>query len=243
MASNYRDSSQTDWSAAEQKDFDRYNLSELMFLQCRLNLPKKTPIEVLSLPADRWIFEKELAKLFHNRNISFWGIEKNKRVFTIAKRIGARITGKYGKAKFKMANPIPMEVGDYLSIGPSRKFNIVYLDWMGCISSPKIEEVNLLFEKDMFQDTSLFAFTLMRRREQKVTIENLQKEVNPRIKVDLGCNNLIGIQKQELFVSYIATKASKHDYSLEVIDTNPYRGVEGSPQLTILTKLTRDGAG
>lgn len=171
MSDNSVDPNNINWKIHDNK---RVNDLEL-YRVIGENIYKSKNISMLTLPADKWIFEYNLISSHENIVFDITGLERNKNVFIKSRRKMYALRKELPNNKFKLLNK---SVLDYIS--DKHQYNIVYTDWMGTWSKEKEAEVYKMFDNNIFKKNSLLVFTIMLSRGQPQTLNELKElsEIN-----------------------------------------------------------------
>ena len=169
-------------------------------------------IDVLSLPAEEWLWERGIALKHPDQNFVFSGIEANRKVHRRQVLCAERLNYEqydYGNATF-IAMPEPTKWFNALSmaaVDPDLQFDIIYADYMGAWAGPKLHDLVMMFSEKLLKPGGYFLMTLSMTRD--------------------GYNN---------FARKMAIQYGKLFHDIPVIDDRSDWRESGTPQSTVVQR-------
>lgn len=136
---------------------------------------KTDPVNILSLPADRWLWEANMADLFPDQTFVFFGVERDE---VVHGRMTASAAAADGRRYDFRPCPQPEAAIDWIRReGAAVKLDMVYFDWMGSWSKSKASQLEQLFASDTLNKDSIFRFTAGLSRGKNASWEHLMDDV------------------------------------------------------------------
>jgi hypothetical protein len=130
-----------DWSLREDK---RENDGQLDIYLKPLFTSGRREFSSLSLPASKWLWERHLIAKHPDLQFSFFGVEKEPELNGRARQVASRVNSK-GSSRLMMLSQ-DKDWSAVLKAPPLPEFDIIYADYMGTWSSPKLEDVMRILE-------------------------------------------------------------------------------------------------
>jgi len=137
------------WSPDRTKD-KRCNDEELhKLIISTFQRKRKKELDIFCFPGDTWEFEKMLLSKTDQTNLvmKFEGIEQNKEVFNNAFNAALQLKQ---DTKNHSYNIVEDNAFDYLKT-TDKKFDIIYLDWLGTWETEKKHELTCIFLRQLFK--------------------------------------------------------------------------------------------
>jgi hypothetical protein len=135
-------------------------------------MPRGVPRRVLSLPGASWCWERALDAAYKEERFEFVGVERDARIAEEAKVALNDLPRGYNV-------PIQAEfrdyARDYARKSRRKRFDIIYLDWMGTWSKEKKADLNALLESDMLAPGGVLLLTLGLRRGRDESMEEIKQ--------------------------------------------------------------------
>lgn len=166
-----------DWSKrTEKRDNDMYLNKYIKPLMHRRSQEGK-PVNCLSFPAAKWIWETNLARSFSANSISFYGVERSPLVNKAASRTAKSLMASRNKKNYTMTL-MPPEI-DFAkaicrktgvdSVDSINGFDIIYADYMGTWSENCILDIQSMLSgsRSILKSFGILVITLMLSRGEK----------------------------------------------------------------------------
>ena len=131
---------------------DKVLLSNLAPL---INGPRRS-INVLSMPADKWIWERDLADRVQDKDFFFVGVERVADTRLRAQANARIISASYKKSIFSLALKRTWRHHCYTT---SHKYDIIYADQMGTWCDKKYNELAIIFKRRLLADYGYLILT------------------------------------------------------------------------------------
>jgi len=231
-----KNSNDIEWETRQDKRLNDALMNDNLYRS--LILKKDKPVQILSLPAAKWIWETSLSQAFEDIKFSFLGIEENPPVHKQMK-LNAEYNNKiYAKKCRFQTTPSPFSLLHYFKMSKT-SFDIIYLDWMGTWSQEKKEQVSLIFKKDLIRPRGFFIFTLMYGRGYSETNKELEKYSRMHQGFDFEYDSKQKksyISKTRGVVNLIQSIAEKYDHKVECTYMNDYPSLRCS-ELSFVLKV------
>lgn len=144
---------------------------ELSFRAMAHWIVNKKSASVLSLPASDWIWERQYVDNFPDAKVQFLGLEQNEEVWDRMGWAATKLNQLNDRHEF-ITTDAPCSFMDFAR-HTDRKFDVIYLDWMGTWSKDKLKQINIMFDKDMLKNDSIFRLTLGLNRGHPKSWEDL----------------------------------------------------------------------
>jgi hypothetical protein len=159
-----------DWASPARKakrDNDLYINRDLKKLMTYREY-KNQPVNVLSLPAEKWLWESQLIQNFPNNKINFLGTESNPVVYKKSLEVAATINGKNVKTELlpnKWEEVVVRDFNSRMFNSTNAGFDIIYGDFMGTFNRGIIGYIEeLLSDTEMLKPLGNIIFTFMLAR-------------------------------------------------------------------------------
>lgn len=214
------------WEGRDGKRQNDTNLRRIIRTHC-----KRKTIDMLTLPAADWCFERALLLDMKHAHFRMVGIEMNPRVHRKARRMAARLGEAFPAHRFTMTER-PMSAWDFIRRGEG-VFDVVYLDWMGTWSQDKKRQVTALLEHKMIKNRGLLFTTIMVPRGQRTTLDELMKYL-PR---DECCRDTRAAKTRGL-ENLIISLGKKRGYDIECLYCEEYKDTQ-TPEISHAFKIRR----
>lgn len=119
-------------------------------------------MDVLSFPAEEWLWERAFSALFPWGKVRFFGIEQDPAVY-------AKMADVEGRQLYPDHRLVPVgniSFAEYVDLQSSEspKYDMIYLDWLGTWCADKYDQIVAMLQSDMLAPDSMFRFTVSMNR-------------------------------------------------------------------------------
>lgn len=114
----------------------------------------KQEVNVLSMPAARWLWERSLIDFFPDNKFKFLGVERNPEIYSLAKSTAYQLNYQNKKrARFSMAKSVgqlgeAIKRADGTGIPEDSVFDIIYADYMGTWTRDKLDDIHAIYSNN-----------------------------------------------------------------------------------------------
>lgn len=154
--------------------FAKRYIEDLCFRSMASWVRSRPSLNILSLPAAEWLWERSFSAVFPGGEKKFFGIERDAAVYAKMSDISNQQLFLYPDHELiPFGNQSFLELTRSFHRETDVAFDMIYLDWMGAWSQEKQKQITRMFDKAMLAPDSMFRFTIALNRDKPAEWEDL----------------------------------------------------------------------